>query len=383
MISRDSELGNVIKQKAALVNLWEMRRGPILSRQIVTRDDCGMVDSIKLARISWWSHSDGLPGSLGRWSHGDRRAVLGHHLRAHRWPDLHRLLRLHHWLLWLHHGRLGLHHDALHLLLLLWVLDHHGTHRLVSQHLLLVSDLLLLLHELCLHADHFGVVVLVHSLLRVGLHGVWVLAFREHHALDAWGRRVSSVLEQHGLVVDAGLEHEVSLVLRRLLEVLLDGVLRDLVLHVDDLADVGAPHGEAERHDEVEESDVADEPPVERWDFQAALVVNATPELHLGEEEAAADEAVEAEEEAGDLLEALGQLDGLQEHEHEDCAPEEENQTSSSLQVRLSAVLVDDAEENDADKGAHQRQKDRRRPETLSCFDKLHPPFLLININNY
>ena len=81
-----------------------------------------------------------------------------------------------------------------------------------------------------------------------------------------------------------------------LIEILFDGLSCDFFLSVDNLANVRAPDSKSKGNNEVEESDVADEPPVERWDLGAAWVVDTTPELQLAEEETSADEKVEAEE---------------------------------------------------------------------------------------
>ena len=81
-----------------------------------------------------------------------------------------------------------------------------------------------------------------------------------------------------------------------LIEVLFDSLFSDFFLSIDNLANVGAPNSEPEGYNEVEESDVADEPPVERWDLGAAWVVDTSPEFQLAEEETSADEKVEAKE---------------------------------------------------------------------------------------
>ena len=165
---------------------------------------------------------------------------------------------------------LRLHHDALHGRLLL-LLNHHWA-RLCLQHLLLHGDLLLLLHQLGLHAHHLRIVVLVHSRLRVRLLCIRVLPFCEHKTLNARSWCFSSVLHEHGCVISPSFDHEVPVLLLDLFQVFLDGLFRDVLLRVNDLADVGAPDGQAERNNEVEKDDVADEPPIERWYLKSAIL---------------------------------------------------------------------------------------------------------------
>ena len=260
--------------------------------------------SVKLLNLLW-HHSDGLLSSR----------LLGHHSN---------------WLLHLHHRalRLHLHHRVLRLHLLL---DHHGALLLLlklllllGDHLLLLGNHLLLLH-LGLHSDHLGLVVLIHGLLRVSLLRVRVLPICEHHTLHAGCRCIFTVLHEHGRVVRTCRNHEVLVVLFDFLKVLLHGVFGDVFLRVDDFANVRSPDSKAEGNDEVEESDVDDEPPVEGWDFCTAWIINATPEFHLAEEHASTDEEVEAKEELRDLSEALSHLDRLQEHQHENQAPKAKN----------------------------------------------------------
>ena len=116
-----------------------------------------------------------------------------------------------------------------------------------------------------------------------------------------------------------------GLIVTLFLKVLLNSLARHLLLDIGDLAEVSSPSGQSETHNQVEQDDVGDEPPVERRFFSAALVVDAAPELELNEEHAATDEEVEAKEELRDLLQALGQLDELKEQQYEDGGPEEEN----------------------------------------------------------
>ena len=125
---------------------------------------------------------------------------------------------------------------------------------------------------------------------------VWVSPICEHHALNAGRGCIGAVLEEQWLVIFTCLDHEVPVFLLDLIEILFDGLFCDFFLSIDNLANVGAPDSKSEGNNEVEESDVADEPPVERWDLSAAWVVDTTPEFQLAEEETSADEKVEAKE---------------------------------------------------------------------------------------
>jgi len=160
--------------------------------------------------------------------------------------------------------------------------------------LLIVHGVLLLLLHRALTL-HLGLVVLSHRLLGVRLHGVRVGTIGQHHSLRA-DLGISAVLHEHRLAGGTGLDHEVLVDFLFLRQVLLNSLLRDLFLGISNFAKVGAPSGEAEADDEVEEDDVRDEPPVEKGGLLAALVVDSAPELHLDEEHAPTDEEVEAEE---------------------------------------------------------------------------------------
>ena len=223
-------------------------------------------------------------------------------LHGHLWHHHDGLVsRLLHGLLRLHEGRHRCHADGLHLRLLL-LLDHHGARRLLLLHEhLLLHHVLLLLH-------HDRLVVLGHGGLGVRLLRVRVLV-GEHHALDAGRGCIRTVLEEHGGIGGARSDHEMLLLRRGLLQILLDGLLRDLFLGVGDLAEVGAPGGQAEAHKEVEDDDVRDEPPVEHGLILPALLsvlLDATPELELHEEHAPTDEEVEAKESFRTRFQALG-----------------------------------------------------------------------------
>ena len=106
-------------------------------------------------------------------------------------------------------------------------------------------------------------------------------------------------------------EHEVflGLIITFLLQIFFHSFASDFLLNIGHFTKVGTPSSQTKADDEVEENDIGDEPPVERGDFSAALVVYAAPKLELNEEHASADEKVEAEQEFWDLLQALGQLD--------------------------------------------------------------------------
>ena len=84
----------------------------------------------------------------------------------------------------------------------------------------------------------------------------------EHHALDAGGGCISSVLEKHGLISGASSDHEVLLIRIGLLKILFNGFFCDLFLGICDLAEVCTPGSKAEAHKEVEDDDIGDEPPV-------------------------------------------------------------------------------------------------------------------------
>ena len=128
-------------------------------------------------------------------------------------------------------------------------------------------------------------------LLRVGVSPV-----SEHHALYAgcWG--IFAVLKEHRRVIRSSLNRKVPVLLLHLVQVLFDSLFCNFFLSVHNLADIRSPDCQAEGHNKVEESDVTDEPPVERWHLSAAGIVDAAPELQLAEEEAPADEKVEAKE---------------------------------------------------------------------------------------
>ena len=214
--------------------------------------------------------------------------------------------------------------DGLHLWLLL--LEHHGARLLLLHKHLLLHHVLLLLH-------HDGLVVLGHGCLGVGLLRVRVLV-GEHHALHAWCRCISTVLEEHRGIGGACSDHEMLLLRICLLQILFNGLFCDLFLGISDLAEVCTPGSKAEAHKEVEDNDIGDEPPVEhRLIFTARLSVllYATPELQLHEEHATADKEIEAKKELGDLLKTLGVIGGLEEQENKYDAPQAEDKSSSGL----------------------------------------------------
>ena len=249
-----------------------------------------------------------------------------------------------------HLGMLWLHHDCLHLRLTTCRhrrLDHHhgllGSTRARHDHGLHVGR----------HCHLWLSIVLGHGGLRVGLRGVWVRVVGEHHALHAGCLCILAILHEHGLLL-ARLQHEVLVVALHLLEVLIDCLLGQFFLHVSNFAQVGAPSGQAKRYNSVEDNDVNDEPPVEKGDLLAALVLNATPQLELHKEHAAADEEVEAKEQFGDTLEARGHLHGLQKEKHKDDGPKEKDEARRRLQVCVRAVVSRDDQEHDAKEGEQQ-----------------------------
>eukprot|EP00353_Schmidingerella_taraikaensis_P005282 CAMPEP_0185567254 /NCGR_PEP_ID=MMETSP0434-20130131/592_1 /TAXON_ID=626734 ORGANISM="Favella taraikaensis, Strain Fe Narragansett Bay" /NCGR_SAMPLE_ID=MMETSP0434 /ASSEMBLY_ACC=CAM_ASM_000379 /LENGTH=250 /DNA_ID=CAMNT_0028181453 /DNA_START=139 /DNA_END=893 /DNA_ORIENTATION=+ len=192
-------------------------------------------------------------------------------------------------------------------------------------------------------------VVLGHRGLRVRLLPVRVCTIGKHQTLSR-DLSLRAILEKLGLGLPCS-DHEVFLGTLGLLEVLLDGLAGHLLLHVSDLAQVCAPGGQAEADDKVEEDDVRDEPPVKGRLLSAASVINTAPELHLDEEHAPANEKVEAKEQFGDLFEAVGEFDELEEEQDEHGRPEEEHQARRRLQVGFIAIIFDDDEHDDADEG--------------------------------
>lgn len=125
------------------------------------------------------------------------------------------------------------------------------------------------------------------------LLGVWVLSILEHEAL---GGHLSfrAVLKKHWLLLTSR-DHEVFLRLITLFcQIFLDSLASHLFLYIGDLAEVSTPCGQTEADDQIEQDDIDYEPPVESGDLGAACIVNATPELELNKEHAAADEEVEA-----------------------------------------------------------------------------------------
>ena len=143
-----------------------------------------------------------------------------------------------------HHGNSRLLHWLL--------LDHHWT---LSRHQVGLHGHLLLLVEGRL-ALHLGRVVLGHGRFGVRLSRVRV-ALGQHEALSAWLFAVCTILEQFDVLL-SGCEHEMLVVTLFLGKVLFDCLFGDFVLSISHLAQIGAPSGQAEAHDEVEESDVDD-----------------------------------------------------------------------------------------------------------------------------
>ena len=123
---------------------------------------------------------------------------------------------------------------------------------------------------------------------------------------------VVSLIGQHGCISRPCLDHHVCLLVWLSLHVLFDSIIRDLFLSISDSAQVRAPCDQAETHDQVEQNYVCHEPPIEIGWFSPALVLSATPDLHLDEEHRSTDEEVECEEESLDLFQVVRHLDYLE-----------------------------------------------------------------------
>ena len=136
---------------------------------------------------------------------------------------------------------------------------------------------------------------------------------------------VVTLIGEHGGIRRSSSDHEMLLLVLLILEIRLDCLISELLLSVRLSAQVRAPCHQTESHNQVEKSDISDEPPVKDGGLGAALVLRAAPDLHLDEKHARADEKVECGEQLGNGLQTVRHFHDLEKQEHEEKTPEDED----------------------------------------------------------
>ena len=186
-----------------------------------------------------------------------------------------------------------------------------------------------------------------HRLLVLHLN-LAALSARSPLLLQRWTRHVVvdvlvvlGLIGKHGSIGRPRGDHKMLLLLLLRLQILLNGLIRDLVLRLGHAAQIRAPREQTKANDQVEQGDICDEPPIEYGRLGSALVLRAAPDLHLHEKHARTDEKVKTEEQLGDRLETFRHLDDLEKQEEEDQTPEGEDEAGCNFEIGLGAVFFD------------------------------------------